>query len=120
MSNYFVKVKKVPYRSGDHIAFRVYKEEVRIIGGARCPHLTVEHYERFAFDESSKVGFSTIILSKNETDRDKFFDLGDHYTVGQLTDLAEEIQVNYKSYEEQYHAFVSSLVEHGFQEILEQ
>lgn len=117
MSQFFVKVNKKAYQAGDHIEFLVIKEEEEEKGGYIFPHKQIEHHLKENHFDKKKLGL-TNELSRSETPFVAFFDLGDDYNVGYLTDIAEEIQKVHVSYEDQYNAFISKLMELGFTKII--
>lgn len=115
MSKFFVKVNKQQYRPGDHIEFLVFSDEGKEIAGAWHPHAFVEHHVKLAYLDKKKTGYGNVI-EMTETEHVKFFELGENYSVGFLSELAENIQVQHKTYSEQYAALLTKLSELGIEE----
>ncbi|MEK4117685.1 hypothetical protein NST44_16090 [Paenibacillus sp. FSL W8-0919] len=117
MTKYFLRVNKFPYRPDDHIAFKVWREEPRNVGGVDIPYLVVEHFEQLAPGEESSVGYSNQIFEWNETGCEVNFTLEGQYTINQLTGIAEGIMQTNQTYSEQYEAFIHRIQELGFTRI---
>jgi hypothetical protein len=114
MSDFFLKVKKHPYREGDHLAFVVYKHEESELLGLTYHHKVVEHFERLAFFERNKAGSITDIIFIQDTNNENYFSVNNNeYVVGSLSAAAKDIVDRYPDYRQQYNSFIELIYQMG-------
>lgn len=114
ISDYFLMIRKHPYREGDHLAFKVYKHEINELMGVTYHHKIVEHFERLAFYEKNKANSITDILVIEETNYEIYYSINNNaYVVGSLSEIAIEIANAYSDYKQQFVAFVEKIQQMG-------
>ncbi|WP_146200495.1 hypothetical protein [Paenibacillus agaridevorans] len=107
MSNFFLKVRKLPYREDGHLTFVVYKHEDNELLGLTYRHKVVEHFERLSFYERNKAGSITDIICIQDTEYERYFSVNNNdYVVGSLSEAAKEIVDSQPDYRQQFTTFV--------------
>ena len=110
--SYILEVSKNPYRDGDHLAFIIYKEDIKDIGGVKTNYEIITHYEKLGPLERNKEGGSVNLYEFSENQYKVYYSFQQNLSE-EILSWANSVKRMENNYEKQLKEFITLIVKSG-------